>query len=391
MAGHVPVLDGLRGVAILLVMLVHLTVMESSSLVDGAYYRVAHLGWIGVDLFFVLSGFLITGILYDAKTSPHYFRNFYARRALRIFPLYYAVLFLALLVLPALASDSYSRSLQAAWTYWAFLSNFAVAWHQEFPAGMLIVVWSLAIEEQFYVAWAPLVRWLSYRRLVLLCVTVIVSAFAFRLTLSVFEVHPVAAYVLPFARMDALALGALIAIAVRHQGGLERLARVANMAAPLAGVAAMAITLWEWNPHWSAPMMQTVGYSCLAIMFGSILVVALTAPPHSRIRRILHHPLLGRIGVYSYALYLVHLPLRAVVRDHLFGPGEFPVLWGSQLPGQLMFYVVGSAPAFLLAWVSWHWYERRFLALKKYFPLGSGSERIPPGPVAVSGLASRFN
>ena len=366
--GHQPVLDGLRGVAILLVMFVHLTVMDSGTLVDRAFYRISTLGWVGVDLFFVLSGFLITGILYDSRNSPHFFRNFYVRRILRIFPLYYAVVVVALVLLPRWPGVEPPA---AAWTYWVFLSNFAVAWQEQFPLGILVVVWSLAIEEQFYVVWAPVVRWLTAVRLVRACLALIVGAIVFRVILSTAGAHPAVLYVLPFARMDALALGALLAILARRPGGLHPLARRARVAGPSAAVAVVAIAVWENNSRWSEPVMQTLGYSCLAVLFGALLVMALAAPPGAPIRRVLMMPALRRVGIYSYSMYLLHLPLRAVVRDHVFGPSEFPTVYGSQLPGQLLFYFVAAVPVITAAWLSWHLYEQRFLALKKHFPLGS--------------------
>src|SRR4051812_39512801 len=132
--GHLPMLDGVRGIAILLVMMVHLTVMSTTTMVDRAFLYVAHAGWMGVDLFFVLSGFLITGILYDARNAPHYFRNFYARRTLRIFPLYYAVVSFALVIVPSVpllhSSFASPQPLRNEWMHWFYLSNFAIAWEQ---------------------------------------------------------------------------------------------------------------------------------------------------------------------------------------------------------------------------------------------------------------------
>jgi peptidoglycan/LPS O-acetylase OafA/YrhL len=126
-SGHIPVLDGIRGLAILLVMLRHFTLgMRAESVVDSAFKSVTSVGWSGVDLFFVLSGFLITGLLLDSKYGPHYFRNFFARRALRIFPLYYAVLAVIFFALPftPLASLAEYATLRAnqVW-YWTYGSN----------------------------------------------------------------------------------------------------------------------------------------------------------------------------------------------------------------------------------------------------------------------------
>src|SRR4051812_39004746 len=100
--GFIPALDGLRGIAILLVLFHHFTIYRPDRGLDKWLANIPAAGWIGVDVFFVLSGFLITGILLDARDRRHYFRNFYARRALRIFPLYYLVVFVGLILLPKL-------------------------------------------------------------------------------------------------------------------------------------------------------------------------------------------------------------------------------------------------------------------------------------------------
>src|SRR3954467_8703188 len=101
---HIPALDGIRGLAVLLILYCHATVIEPGGALGKLFLSTARISWAGVDLFFVLSGFLITGILFDAKSKPHFFRNFYARRTVRIFPLYYAFLFVTLLILPAVLS-----------------------------------------------------------------------------------------------------------------------------------------------------------------------------------------------------------------------------------------------------------------------------------------------
>jgi len=163
-AGFVPALDGLRGIAIILVMLHHFTYYRPTSGIDEQIVSVLIFFWTGVDLFFVLSGFLITGILLDTRGNERYFTSFYARRILRIFPLYYLILFLALVVLPkfpavhtVLIGQDASVDLPPQWPYWLYLTNFSIA-DRGWVHGWVDVAWSLAIEEQFYLIW-PLVVW----------------------------------------------------------------------------------------------------------------------------------------------------------------------------------------------------------------------------------------
>ncbi len=157
---HIPALDGIRGIAILVVMMHHFTVyggMASTNALDRAFRTLTLPGWVGVDLFFVLSGFLITGILYDAKEKRHYFRTFYMRRVLHIFPLYYVVLVIVFLIAPRLfTADAALQSFTGEqWWYWTYLSNVSTAlsgWHEYLAFGHF---WSLAVEEQFYLLWRP--------------------------------------------------------------------------------------------------------------------------------------------------------------------------------------------------------------------------------------------
>src|SRR4051812_38390961 len=189
--GHVPALDGLRGFAILLVLLLHFTPMGEASTKIGAIGKwIASAGGIGVDLFFVLSGFLITGILLDAKGTPHFFRNFYARRTLRIFPLYYGVLFVCFILVP-LFHPFNAEEQQVAheqgwlWLYGTNIRESMSGADWPFHRGWISMdhFWSLAVEEHFYLVWPLAVFLLNRRAMIATCFIAIAGALAWRLWL----------------------------------------------------------------------------------------------------------------------------------------------------------------------------------------------------------------
>src|ERR1700712_417529 len=169
---HITSLDGYRGIAFLLVFLRHYTLTRHShSRILLGIMNVSAVGWAGVDLFFVLSGFLITGILLDTRTEQHYFRNFIVRRALRIFPLYYMVLFVMLALTPLLHLQWHRGHI----AYFFYLGNVAGNINPNLqdvlPYFSLLPLWSLSLEEQFYLLW-PLVIYFaatSSRRIIRLC------------------------------------------------------------------------------------------------------------------------------------------------------------------------------------------------------------------------------
>ena len=181
--GHIKPLDGLRGIAILLVMWFHFAwPAKAQGLITRLYVSVAALGWVGVDLFFVLSGFLITGILLDSKRGAGYFRNFYARRVLRIFPLYYAVLLVTLVILPLIVpydTPALKRLLEGQGWLWLYSTNISVAvehgnWIASADWLRMGALWSLAVEEHFYLVWPLLVFFLSRRALLRTSIAMIV-------------------------------------------------------------------------------------------------------------------------------------------------------------------------------------------------------------------------
>jgi peptidoglycan/LPS O-acetylase OafA/YrhL len=265
---HVPALDGLRGVTILMVMVFHTSVIgfiarPDRPWVDAAWLRFAMLGWSGVDLFFVLSGLLITGILLDAKAAAgdlrRYFGSFYARRALRVLPLYYAVVCFALLVLPHIPNAKADRfgSIRGdeAW-YWTLLSNWIIGYRHTFRHGILDVTWSLSIEEQFYLLWPAVVLLASRRTLGWICGGLMVTSIAARTGLYLLGGSHEAMHVTMLTwtpcRMDGLAAGSALAVLARRPGGLAAWRRTAWWAAAVAGSAIFALQVWQGDnwPRW---------------------------------------------------------------------------------------------------------------------------------------------
>jgi len=367
---HTPALDGVRGIAILLVLFHHFTVLDPATTFGAWMGFVALLGWSGVDLFFVLSGFLITGILIDARGGGSYFSSFYIRRSLRIFPLYFLAVFLSFVVLPRFPGlhETLAGPTQVEqWPYWAYLVNFAIAERGQFVHGVLDIAWSLAIEEQFYIVWAVVVWALPARLLGPACALLVVLAPVLRnLSLNA-GADPVAVYVLPHFRADTLALGGLLAW-VSRQGFLDRLATAAPYVTCAAVAAAFALALGSASPWWWEPWTQRVGYSLLALAGGGLVVAAVTASPRSLWQRVLCAGWLRACGKYSYCMYLVHLPVSRVLQAWVVDGDDFPAVFGSTWPAQMLFYAVATAITVAIARVSWVGFEAPILRLKSRFP-----------------------
>jgi peptidoglycan/LPS O-acetylase OafA/YrhL len=386
---HVPELDGIRGLAVLAVMIFHQTSMTPVTWFDREFVHVASFLNCGVDLFFVLSGFLITGILYDSRESPRYYRNFYARRALRIIPLYYAVLFLALVILPQFPHPkqekwSHINGAGQLW-YWLFLSNWSIALSKSgLKHGMIDLSWTLSIEEQFYLSWPLVVRWTSRRRLLQVCLGLVVVSLAVRAALVLSGAPALRVALLTPARMDGLALGAWVALATRGGNGFADLVRPARWVGAIAGSVALGLILIPWmskGPGFN--VLQVIFPTALAAAFASLLTLSAGATRVSWLSTALRCRFLTTFGVFSYALYLFHNPVQAALRDTVFPPSRYPTLLGSPLPGQLLFYAAATLPALALAWLSWHLYEKPWLSLKRFFET---ARRSPPlAPEALQG------
>ena len=339
----------------------------------GALLGLTRFGWSGVDLFFVLSGFLITGILLDTKGGAGYFRAFYVRRALRIFPLYYAYLAVLFLVVPRLAPAAAAsvKPSSQGWL-WSYLGNVLFARERGFDASPYAGhFWSLAVEEQFYLAWPLAVALLSPRRLWAVTLALLPVAFATRFAIHRTSWNATAAYVLTPCRADALAVGALVAQSWRR-AGQERLRRLAPWA--LGGAAAAVLCVWIVRGSFFGgdPAVQVWAFTPLALGYGAVLVLALTSGERSLLRRTLAAPWLRGVGRYSYGLYVLHYPVFRGLEAAGLGPATFARSLGSGLAGILAFSALAGAVSFAAALASWHLLEKHFLKLKDLVPYGSG-------------------
>jgi peptidoglycan/LPS O-acetylase OafA/YrhL len=378
---HVAQIDGLRGIAILLVVVYHYA-MSHRSFDDrhpALLLQMSQVGWMGVDLFFVLSGFLITGILLETKNQPHYFRNFLVRRFLRIWPLYYLTLLLFMVVLPLVLGkvpDELRGMHDNQIWFWLYGANWLFASQGGFEGTSGGYFWSLAVEEQFYLVWPLVVYWLSPRRLGQVCVGMLVMSLVLRLAALAYGMSGSAVYVMTFTHLDSLAVGTAIAVAIRSPGIGERLARYAIPTIVVAVVAISIARFQDGDFLYGSRGMAAWGLSAVALFFGGCVLLTLrTQTPGNAVASVLSSGFLVATGRYSYALYLVHVPVLRVVEKVTLGPGQ-AVTGG--WPYDLLvagYCLVAFALAWLLSAASWLLFEQHVLKLKKYVAYRQPSEQ----------------
>ncbi len=372
-AGRVAALDGVRGLAILVVLIHNAAFIMGSSdaLILKLTTTITGTGWTGVQLFFVLSGFLITGILLDARGSPTFFRTFYLRRTLRIFPLYYVFLAVAFFVVPLFADHGWTGvARRNQWWYWTYLSNWGGALGYGIPG--LSHFWSLAVEEQFYLLWPLLVFALSRRGLTALCAVLIGATPLLRLLLRVSGLPELAGYEFTIARWDALAFGAVLAILVREEAGRAWLRPRAPWIGGAAVLGLVAVMGVERGFPERALLVQVAGQTLAAALGASLIyfsVVPFRPSPSgaaASLRASLSAPWLRFLGKYSYAIYVLHFPIHILVSRHV--AGFVNAVDGPARLLRLALYVPSiSALSIVAALISWRVIEKPFLDLKERF------------------------
>jgi peptidoglycan/LPS O-acetylase OafA/YrhL len=393
--GHLPVLDGIRGTAILMVLLFHFVGNTSpTNGIERIVVGVTNYGSYGVELFFVLSGFLITGILYDQRNEPRYFRNFFMRRVLRIFPLYYGVLILVFVVaplIPLLQGPTLDYLVdRQAWA-WLYGINVYIAGHGDWVFSYLDHFWSLAVEEHFYFVW-PLVVFILARHprsLIVASLGISLGAMLARIIGSVIGINWWTLYVLTPFRLDGLALGAFIALLIRRPGGSEWLIRL--LPAVAVGVSAVLATTYVWTrfvSHENLEFVLPVRASSIVLLLACLLVWVLMTPERSWTSRVFKCRFLIFLGTYSYGLYVYH----HFISYYLVTNGTEFVLaqWiGSHTVAVALQATLGAGVSLALAYVSYEFYERRFLGLKRHFEPNLSTKRKAAEATSFAGLQVR--
>lgn len=345
---YIPELQGLRGIAVLAVVFYHCHPRFAGTW----FYGASLWGWVGVNLFFVLSGFLITSILLESSTKPRYFRNFYGRRVLRIWPVYLLVIAVVYLEAPWFIGPSIGQAIRTApwWAYIFFLQN---VFHISMPPA-LGPTWSLAIEEQYYFLWAPIVRLLMRpqrpQRLWMLA-----SLLAAVIVLSPVMRHMHYRWLTPthtLMHLDGIAWGSLLAVGLHTLRLSRRTWVLLGLAGLVAGLAATA-TIAGGTAFLD---------SALAIAFAGAMLASIAGTgARTFVNAALARGPLAFYGRISYGLYMIHISVFI-----FFGWFDLKMdRYG--IPGNLAVVAFRLLASTAAATLLWYGFESQILKLKRYF------------------------
>lgn len=362
---RLPALDGLRGLAVLMVFSLHVGGGAKSTFFPLHWFgEICKQGWTGVTLFFILSGFLITGILWDSRGEPHWWRNFYTRRMLRIFPLYYGSL--ALVLVAAALAGTFTIALSRIWSPLFFLQDIpgraaACINHDGSPL-QLSHFWSLAVEEQFYLGWPFLLLLPKSKRSALyLCTLVIVLSELFWVGQWV---TPIIDRYFPmvFTRAAEMSAGAWLAIAYRTRLW-NRMRGLAHIAAPL-GLALYILGCVFVR------RLDVIRLPSITLCFAALLVLSLH---QGLVGRTLSTRIIRWIGTISYGIYVYHVllgPLFERLAMHIAGSAQDNLF-------HVVFVCVSTVGTLLVASLSFRYFEQPFLRRKRYYPTAGAVDTVP--------------
>jgi peptidoglycan/LPS O-acetylase OafA/YrhL len=377
MRDRITELDGVRAVAVGLVFLNHFAPTKSAPWLD--FPR--QLGWVGVDIFFVLSGFLVTAILLKAVGRREgYFRNFYARRSLRIFPLYYLLVTAILAIMLVAKNGAPLREMQLNWGsplwLYAYLGNVLTAITNASPPNYFIPMWSLHVEEQFYLVLPLLVLYLTRSNLARVLVAAVFLAPAIRVLLDFsYPQLPLLQFMLFPCRMDVLALGGLLALAQVDRDALRRW-RWPLVAATACMLLVAVETFRRGGGTFDGHIERTIGYTlfdvaCLGFIMSVMSLRGTVATAWLNWRPLQY------IGTISYGFYLLQYPAEALFNRAAYLMG----LSTATLEDTLVKFVAVGAICLVLSTISWYLWEKRWLALQRQF-------REPPIPAPEAWLGN---
>jgi peptidoglycan/LPS O-acetylase OafA/YrhL len=354
---RIPQLDGIRGIAILLVLIWHYFNRQVHPTDNNflAYLKLAsNITWSGVDLFFVLSGFLIGGILLDNRSTSNYYRIFYLRRICRIFPLYFLIVF-SFIALSRIASDSFSWLFAdplPTWTYLTFIQNYPMGTFG-FGPHWISVTWSLAVEEQFYLVLPVFIRFLRRTWMVPVLLGLILCGPIMRLWVS-----SLGDVVYAFCRLDSLLIGVLLACLYRHDK-FVRLVRQYRLLCWWSLAFMVAVT--GLLPLGAYEMGGVYNHFWLALVYG-LLVLSAVCFRESWLGTVLANPAIVWLGVRSYCIYLVHQVMSGLMHGAVFGaPPQMSNIHDVAVTG------VALISTLILASFSFHYFEKPFLAFAHKF------------------------
>lgn len=404
-------LDGLRGLGILLVLLAHarLIWLVETAPVHGWetwLLRIVDFNWVAMEAFFAMSGFLVTRILLQTRSDARFFRNFYARRALRIFPLYYGFLVFYLLVLPRLMDLTVNPesaypyvSEHQAW-YWSYMANFLIARHGAW-LGEMSHFWSLSVEEHFYLLWPLAVYFLSGRSILRLSAAAIVVSTGLRAYLTWgLELPTVSVYVMTITRLDSILMGSMLAVLAGVHLDASPLLRLRPALTALSAMfAPILVWLYAREGHFSAlgeaartqqqghlyPAVTVFGYLMVGIMCSALIVWLLTGAERNWVVRLFSLRPLRTLGQYSYGMYVVHFLVLGMFHQSALSMLRLSEAFGSRALGLLAGFTMQFLVTFTLAWLLWHGCEKHFLALKRHFERDAGTTeaRLPTAVVST--------
>lgn len=363
---HIQVLDGVRGLAILLVLLFHLF----------KYISLTNIGWIGVDLFFVLSGFLITGILLNTKTQNKYFISFIGKRALRIFPLYYLFLTIFFLILPlssmSLYIDDYTFLHDNQKWFWTYTQNWYAAFSDNWQEDNIIShFWSLAIEEQFYIFWPLVVYFSSKKNLLKIIGILILLSISARFFFVLNQYNWITSYISTIARLDNLCIGSALAVIIRNRSLIYYLNKYSYFIFYLSLLILLAIVISTGSILMTNKYFLTFGFTIIAIFFSCIILISLSSHQNNIIRKILSMPIFTFLGKYSYGIYIYHEPIYRIFSEIFFKNQLNP----NNIINKIVVSTIVLAVVIIVSWLSFHCFEVHFLKLKKYLTPSSINQK----------------